>query len=268
VRHPLPVLAAALALLVAGCLPASTPGGGGPADPGEVVEVVEVADGDSLTVVIDGTETRVRLMGINAPERNECLGDVSRESLADLVDAADLRLEVLDQDQYGRSIGYLWTADGSVNLAQVATGMAIAFSDGGRLTPDLMDAEEEARRSALGWWDTTECGGGVDGVVTVKLAVPDPPGPDNENLDGELVVIEADRAVDLGGYVLRDESTVNRLVLPAGTTVTPASPLFITSGCEELGWCRGESIWNNSGDAAILVSPGGALIAIDRFQGS
>jgi len=268
VRHPLPVLAAALALLVAGCLPASTPGGGGPADPGEVLEVVEVADGDSLTVVIDGTETRVRLMGINAPERNECLGDVSRESLADLVDAADLRLEVLDQDQYGRSIGYLWTADGSVNLAQVATGMAIAFSDGGRLTPDLMDAEEEARRSALGWWDTTECGGGVDGVVTVKLAVPDPPGPDNENLDGELVVIEADRAVDLGGYVLRDESTVNRLVLPAGTTVTPASPLFITSGCEELGWCRGESIWNNSGDAAILVSPGGALIAIDRFQGS
>lgn len=267
-RQPLPVLGLFLSLLVTACLPTSTPGAGGRTDPGEVVEVVEVADGDSLTLLVGGTETRVRLMGINAPEGGECLGDISRDSLADLVDAADLRVEVLDEDQYGRSIGYLWTVDGSVNLAQVAGGMAIAFSDGGRLTPDLMEAEDEARRAAVGWWDTAECGGGLEGNVTIRLEVPDPPGPDNENLDGELVVIEADRAVDLSGYVLRDESTVNRLVLPAGTTVAPDLPLFISSGCEGLGWCRGESIWNNSGDAAILVSPGGALIAIDRFQGS
>lgn len=252
--------------LAAGCLPASTPNH--EPDAGTVVEVVEVADGDSLTVVIDGAETRVRLMGINAPERNECLGDVSRASLAELVDSADLRLEALDRDQYDRVIGYLWTADGSVNLAQVVRGMAIAFSDGGRLTPELIEAEAEARRSKVGWWDTAECGGGVEADITVRLAVADPPGPDNENLEGELVVIESDRQVDLSGYVLRDESTVNRLVLPAGTMVAPDAPLFITSGCEGLGWCRGESIWNNSGDAALLVGPGGALIAIDRFAGS
>lgn len=257
-----------LAVAVAGCLPASTPATGETPRAGEVVEVVEVADGDSLTLAVDGVETRVRLMGINAPERDECLGEVSRESLSDLVNTAGLRLEALDRDQYDRVIGYLWTDDGSVNLAQVSTGMAIAFSDGGRLTPDLMDAEDEARRSAVGWWDPVECGGGVDGTVTVRLEVADPPGPDNENLDGELVVIESDRAVDLSGFVLRDESTVNRLELPAGTIVEPGSPLFITSGCEGLGWCRGESIWNNSGDAALLVSPGGALIAIDRFSGS
>ena len=48
-------------------------------------EVVAVVDGDTLLVAVDGREESVRLIGVNAPERGECLFEEATAALADAV---------------------------------------------------------------------------------------------------------------------------------------------------------------------------------------
>lgn len=261
IRTRLALLVASM--LIVGCQPAIDPAGEGSST--NSAHVLEVTDGDSIRLVLDGVETRVRLLGVNAPEEDECMGSMSRDSLADLLEAPGLRVESEEDDQYGRLLAYLFTEDGSINVAQVERGMAIAVSDGGRLTSALFAAEEEARSLQAGWWEPTACGGDRGVQAEIHLQQADPPGPDADNLDLEIVTITSEEGVDLSGFVLRDESTANRLVFPPGTRIDQGETLTITSGCGPLDWCRDSPIWNNGGDAAILLTPDGAIVAIDRY---
>ncbi len=261
-RRSVVLLSAAL-VLVAGCWSDPSVISDEPALGG--VRLVEVTDGDSLVVEIDGEERPVRLMGINAPERDECWGPESTSHLADLVGAGNLTMSIADEDQYQRLLAYVSVDDLVVNVAQVEAGMAIAFSGGGSLQPQIFAAEDRARSAGAGWWGSGACGGRPAVELTLSLEQADPPGPDGEHLEGEIVIIRSDETIDLSGYVLRDESTVNRLIFPEGTILEAGQELTITSACGRLGWCRGSPIWNNGGDTALLVSPGGALIATDRY---
>lgn len=232
------------------------------------MEVLNVSDGDSLTVILDGEKIKVRLKGINAPESDECFGPESTATLETLVTAGPVGLVALGLDQYDRTLGYLTTSQGVANLIQVETGMAIVFSDAGSLADRLFDAETRARLDGRGWWATTACGDRPIEGVTIHLVQPDPPGPDDENLFEEMVEIRSQTRIDLSGFVVRDESTVHRYVLPPGTIVDRGSPLVIRSGCGDDGlrFCADTAIWNNRGDAAILLSPNGSIVAIDRYR--
>ncbi len=265
-RRALAAAAALVPATFAACVPSPH---GSPPDPSDVlgsVEVLEVTDGDSVSVMVDGDRLRIRLAGINAPESDDCLGPESGDSLRSLLDGRTVTLEPTDIDQYGRTVAYVSAGGTDVNVAQVEQGMAIALTDGGRLEDEILDAEARARTTGLGWWDPDSCGDSDHPGVVVELVEPDPPGPDDEHLDQELAVIKVEMATDISGWTLRDESTVNRLVFPPGTVVTPGEPLEIRSDCQGFGWCTGRSIWNNGGDAAILLAPGGSIVAIDRYR--
>ena len=54
--------------------------------PGTPASVIDVQDGDSLVVAMNGIEERVRLIGVNAPEHDECFGPESASGLRELVD--------------------------------------------------------------------------------------------------------------------------------------------------------------------------------------
>lgn len=66
--------------------------------------VVSVPDGDSLQMA-DGR--RVRLLGVDAPERGRCLSDAARERLIELVQGRHVRLKNVVTDDYGRSLAYV-----------------------------------------------------------------------------------------------------------------------------------------------------------------
>lgn len=231
--------------------------------------MVTVVDGDSLRVDLAGSVLDVRLAGINAPEADECHADVASRSLDGLVDDEAI-LEVVDIDQYGRTVGYVWSTAGLVNGLLVARGDAIAMSDGEDLAATLIDAEDSARRHRLGMWDPTACGESVVADVAIEMTEPNPPGPDNEMLNDEIVTIvnRGGSDLDLTDFTLRDESSVNRLRLPPGTVLGPGGRLEIASGCEPrrgIGWCSATSIWNNGGDSALLLAPGGTVVAHVRY---
>jgi endonuclease YncB( thermonuclease family) len=87
--------------------------------------VVSVADGDTITV-LDATNTqhKIRLAGIDAPEKSQPFGQRSRESLAQLVANRAVVVDTNKQDRYGRHIGKVLVGDQDINLEQIRRGLA------------------------------------------------------------------------------------------------------------------------------------------------
>lgn len=87
--------------------------------------VVSVADGDTVTV-LDGTnqQHKVRLAGIDAPEKAQAFGDVSRQNLAQLVFQKRVTIEFEKLDRYRREVGKVLVAGRDINLKQIEAGFA------------------------------------------------------------------------------------------------------------------------------------------------
>ncbi len=88
--------------------------------------VVGVSDGDTITVLDDTrTQHRIRLVGIDAPEKRQAFGQASKQSLSGMVYGKDVSVLWEKQDRYGRILGKVMRLPwGDVNLAQVKAGMA------------------------------------------------------------------------------------------------------------------------------------------------
>jgi micrococcal nuclease len=260
-----------VAATVAGCTAAGAPDEG--PDGGIFAVVARVEDGDSLVATIDGLEERVRLAGINAPERDECGGPEAQAMLAELVGSGPVRLVPSEpsRDRYGRLLAHVFTGDELVNEAMVAAGLAFAMTSDDHHADRILTAEERAVTGRTGLWSPDACGAGPVAAVSIVTIRWDPPGPDEEALDEEYVVIEAGDAVDLSGWVLRDESTVNRFVFPPGTRLEAGEQIVVVSGCEPppgaLGWCSDQPVWNNTGDTALLLDPSGRPAGRLRYHG-
>lgn len=87
--------------------------------------VVSVADGDTVTV-LDGTnqQHKVRLAGIDAPEKAQAFGNVSRQHLAQLVFQKQVTIEFEKHDRYRREVGKVLAAGRDINLQQIEAGLA------------------------------------------------------------------------------------------------------------------------------------------------
>jgi endonuclease YncB( thermonuclease family) len=69
-------------------------------------KVVKVADGDTVTIVDDsGKKHRIRLAGIDAPEKNQPYGDASTQGLVKLVSGKLVTVEYKKRDRYKRIVG-------------------------------------------------------------------------------------------------------------------------------------------------------------------
>ena len=81
-------------------------------------KVVKIADGDTLTV-LDGANAqhKIRLAGIDAPEKGQPFGTKAREALADRVFGQTVRVEVIDVDRYRREVGRIYLGDRFINMS-------------------------------------------------------------------------------------------------------------------------------------------------------
>jgi endonuclease YncB( thermonuclease family) len=87
--------------------------------------VVGVADGDTITVLDQQKNTyKIRLQGIDAPEKKQAFGEKSKQSLHDLVHSKQVRIEYDKEDKYGRIVGKVTVDDVDVCLQQLVLGMA------------------------------------------------------------------------------------------------------------------------------------------------
>lgn len=125
-------------------------------------KVVGVADGDTITVLDGGRQQhKVRLAGIDAPEKKQPFGNRSKQHLSDLVFGKAVSLECGKVDRYRRDICVVLVAGRDVNLAQVEAGMAwwyrkYAKEQTAQQRADYEAAELRARTSKAGLWADTD----------------------------------------------------------------------------------------------------------------
>lgn len=87
--------------------------------------VVSVADGDTLTVLdANHQQHRIRLAGIDAPEKKQAHGNRSKVHLSDLVFGKSVSVDWTKKDKYGRSIGKVLVGSTDANLQQIKAGLA------------------------------------------------------------------------------------------------------------------------------------------------
>jgi len=145
--------------------------------------VVKVADGDTITILDSNKDQhKVRIAGIDAPEKNQPFGNASRKRIGELVARKEVHVEFQKHDRYGRIVGKVLvrppdcptcgkTLD--VSLAQITTGMAWWYrkyareqssEDQGRYE----FAEQEANAKKLGLWrDAIQHRRGSTGLFSV-----------------------------------------------------------------------------------------------------
>lgn len=248
--------------------------------------VISITDGDTVKVRIDGADFDVRLLGINAPEQDECWGPEATAQLSLLIDRQNVFLVAGedDTDEFGRLLRYLYLDDPQgpvfVNSVAVIAGNAIGMSNGHEHERSFKALEASAFQSGTGMWGTLVCGDdeGTTSdrpVVRVSEVAYDPVGPDSEHLDEESVTIvnEGYGRVSLSGWVLRDESSTNRMTFSPGTVLAPGESVTVVTGCsggppDAVHWCHDGAVWSNQGDTVIVSDTLGNAVIWYNYEGS
>jgi endonuclease YncB( thermonuclease family) len=118
--------------------------------------VVSIHDGDTLTVVVERREVRVRLADIDAPELRQPFGTRSRQSLAEMCFGKVAALDVRGQDRYRRSLARVTCAGTDANAEQVRRGYAWTYARYAPRGSPLHALEQEARAARRGLWADPE----------------------------------------------------------------------------------------------------------------
>jgi endonuclease YncB( thermonuclease family) len=120
--------------------------------------VVAVQDGDTVTILDAArVQHRVRIAGIDAPEKSQAYGEASKQSLARLVHGRHVEARCPKRDRFGREVCSVFLGTRDVGLEQVRGGYAWWYREYAReQTPDdratYEAAETDARESRRGLW--------------------------------------------------------------------------------------------------------------------
>jgi endonuclease YncB( thermonuclease family) len=90
-------------------------------------KVVAVADGDTITVLENLKQYKIRLFGIDTPEGRQDFGNKAKQLTSDLVFGKEVRVVEMDIDQYGRIVGMVYVGNECVNETLVEEGLAWVY---------------------------------------------------------------------------------------------------------------------------------------------
>ena len=115
-------------------------------------KVVSIADGDTITVLVDKTQYRIRLVGIDAPESKQTFGTKAKKALADKVFGKEVKVEWSEKDRYKRILGTIFLENRWINKEMVEEGWAWHYTYYSK-DQALAAAEKAAKESKKGLWD-------------------------------------------------------------------------------------------------------------------
>lgn len=189
-RH-LPALAAAALVALTGCMqPSSAPASQPAAQPAESsasadaqrggqvrgelrgpYEVVEVVDGDTVKLSVDGKRETVRLIGLDTPETRDprkpvqCFGREASARAKELLSGKSVQLEYDPsqdrRDRFGRLLGYLRVDGALYNEQMIREGYALEYTydTAHAYQREFRAAQAEAEAAGRGLWAAETCAG-------------------------------------------------------------------------------------------------------------
>jgi micrococcal nuclease len=253
------------------------------------VQVVEVVDGDTIKVSLDGEVYTVRYIGIDAPETKdpnrpvEWMGPEASAANERLVGGKTVYLEkdVSETDRYGRLLRYVYLGDGTfVNATLVRQGYATASSypPDVRYQEQLRQAEREAREAGRGLWSPTPSPGPARatqpaatpasaGAATVVIVDIHHDGQIDPGEPDEYAEIrnEGSSAVNLAGWRLNAGAQGQDFQFPE-FLLAPGQACRVYTGevhPESCGFSfdSEQALWSNDGDCGFLYDPSGVAVS-------
>lgn len=249
-------------------------------------QVVEVIDGDTIEVEIDGEIHRVRYIGMDAPERDEPFYDEATQANADLVMGQTVYLErdTSEEDRFGRLLRYVYVGERMVNAELVQRGLAVMVV----FPPDVHHAnrfrrlEDEARAAGLGLWaagaaqspdaaPSATSRPRADPTPSVRVVLSSPVRITTIFYDGLVPTVESDEyaeitnvgddSVNLEGWTLDAGDEAQRFVFPA-YRLAPDETCRVYTNESHAEWCgfsfeSQQALWSNQGDCGTLFNAAG-----------
>ena len=116
--------------------------------------VVGISDGDTITVLHDGKGEKIRLYGIDTPEKRQAFGNRSKQFTSKMVYGKTVEVETKDIDRYGRTVGIVTIGHQSLNEALIKNGFAWVYRKYCKETfcEDWLNLEIVARYGRIGLW--------------------------------------------------------------------------------------------------------------------
>ncbi len=233
-------------------------------------EVKEVIDGDTIVLSVG---ERIRFIGMNTPEEGMYFYEEARDVLKMMILEKEVWLEkdISDYDQYGRKLRYVYHDDIFVNLEMVKRGFANIFTypPDVKYSEQFLEAERYARENNLGLWESSK----ID-VVSIEIIF-DARGNDNENINGESVVLEniGSEVLDTSGWTIKDSGT--NIYHFHSYKFNPDTRIILFSGEGKdrnegdekryMFWNSQRPVWNNDHDTLYLRDKQGLLIEIYNY---
>ncbi len=114
-------------------------------------KVVGVTDGDTITILSNNKQYKIRLAEIDAPEKTQAFGTRAKIALSEKVFGEMATIKVSTKDRYGRIVGYVFVQGKNINKEMVKEGYAWFYNQYGK---DISIKQEEfnARLNRQGLW--------------------------------------------------------------------------------------------------------------------
>ncbi|HLD57037.1 MAG TPA: thermonuclease family protein [archaeon] len=239
------------------------------------VFVSKVIDGDTIELE---DKVRVRLLGINTPEREQPYYQEATNRLKELVEGKNVVLEsdVVDKDKYNRLLRHIYVGDVFVNLQLVKEGYATVYivQPNTQHEAAMRDAENEAKTQRLNLWEQPAGENVCDNrCIGVSYTHPNAEGDDRNNLNDEYMEFKntCSHSCDFTNWTIKDDAnhiyTFPSFVLEKEQTVT----VYTGSGTNtktNLYWGRPTAVWNNDKDTLYLRNSDGELVLNYPYTGS
>lgn len=129
----------------------------------DLYKVTRVVDGDTIIIDYNGTEERIRMIGIDTPEsvhpnaeKNTEFGEVASNFTKENLENKYVKLEfdVQERDKYGRLLAYVYLDDVMYNKTLLAEGYAklATYPPNVKYVDDFKQIQEEAQNNKKGLW--------------------------------------------------------------------------------------------------------------------
>jgi len=117
-------------------------------------KVVGISDGDTITVLQDHTQYKIRLYGIDSPESHQDFGTKAKQFTSDLVFGKEVKVIKEDTDRYGRTVGIVYVGNTCVNQEIIRNGFAWVYEKYCHkpMCQEWQKLEDQARTSKAGLW--------------------------------------------------------------------------------------------------------------------
>jgi endonuclease YncB( thermonuclease family) len=115
-------------------------------------QVIRVLDGDTIEVLHEKKPERIRLYGIDCPEKGQAFGQKAKQATSSLLFGKDVRIETHGRDKHRRTLGTVFDGDLNVNQELVKEGWCWWFRKFVPKDLTLKQFEQEAKEAKKGLW--------------------------------------------------------------------------------------------------------------------